>query len=259
MEHFKLPSTSGTSYYGGKSGAGTYQTIINRIPEHDVYIEPFLGFGGILRHKRPAKYSYGYDLDPKITTMWDQVKRDSHLKVQNLNGLEHLHTFNAFEKPFIYLDPPYPLDSRKSKRKVYKYEMTNFEHQFMLDLLRCLPMNMAISTYPNELYLEILKPGSIEILSGADSNQDLIAKYSDDNSKWRILQFTSSTRKGKATEWLFMNYPRPTKLHDYEYIGENYREREVIKKRVETIRRKLNKLPILQRNKILNILQEDYL
>jgi DNA adenine methylase len=33
-------------YPGGKSGAGVYQTIINLMPPHTVYIEPFLGGGG---------------------------------------------------------------------------------------------------------------------------------------------------------------------------------------------------------------------
>ena len=33
------------SYPGGKGSSGTYQNIINQIPEHDVYIEPFLGAG----------------------------------------------------------------------------------------------------------------------------------------------------------------------------------------------------------------------
>lgn len=33
------------TYKGGKAGAGVYQQIINQIPPHDVYIEPFLGGG----------------------------------------------------------------------------------------------------------------------------------------------------------------------------------------------------------------------
>jgi hypothetical protein len=41
-------------YAGGKNGAGVYQTIINLMPPHDVYIEPFLGGGAIMRQKRPA-------------------------------------------------------------------------------------------------------------------------------------------------------------------------------------------------------------
>src|SRR5215217_1661753 len=46
-----------TTYFGGKSGSGTYQTIINQIPPHRVYIELFGGMAGIFRHKREAQYS----------------------------------------------------------------------------------------------------------------------------------------------------------------------------------------------------------
>lgn len=35
------------TYFGGKAGSGTYQTIINQIPPHRVYIEPFVGGGAI--------------------------------------------------------------------------------------------------------------------------------------------------------------------------------------------------------------------
>jgi len=47
-------------YPGGKSGAGVYQTIINRMPPHRVYIEPFLGGAAIMRldsASRPATAS----------------------------------------------------------------------------------------------------------------------------------------------------------------------------------------------------------
>lgn len=35
------------SYFGGKAQDGVYQTIINQIPPHQIYIEPFLGGGAI--------------------------------------------------------------------------------------------------------------------------------------------------------------------------------------------------------------------
>ena len=42
------------SYPGGKAAPGTFQKIINLMPPHEVYIEPFLGGGAILRKKLPA-------------------------------------------------------------------------------------------------------------------------------------------------------------------------------------------------------------
>ena len=40
------------------------------------------------------------------------------------------------------------------------------------------------------------------------------------------------TRGGRlATEWVWMNYPEPIALHDYRYLGEDFREREPIKRK----------------------------
>ena len=51
------------TYPGGKAGAGVYQTIINLMPWHAVYIEPFLGGGAVMRLKRPSLVNIGMDLD----------------------------------------------------------------------------------------------------------------------------------------------------------------------------------------------------
>jgi site-specific DNA-adenine methylase len=51
------------NYPGGKNGAGVYQQLINLMPPHHTYIEPFLGSGAILRLKRPAQASIGIDAD----------------------------------------------------------------------------------------------------------------------------------------------------------------------------------------------------
>ena len=56
-------------YLGGKQQSGAYQRIINLIPPHEVYIEPFLGGGAVARFKRPARVSYGVDLAPPQMTL----------------------------------------------------------------------------------------------------------------------------------------------------------------------------------------------
>lgn len=52
------------SYAGGKEGPGVFQTIINLMPSHSTYIEPFLGNAAVMRHKKPARLNIGVDLDP---------------------------------------------------------------------------------------------------------------------------------------------------------------------------------------------------
>src|SRR5919198_2325026 len=58
------------TYPGGKNAPGVYQTIINHMPPHEVYIEPFLGSGAILRLKRPARVNIGIDADPQAIAKW---------------------------------------------------------------------------------------------------------------------------------------------------------------------------------------------
>ena len=63
-------------YPGGKNGAGVFQKLINMIPPHETYIEPFLGGGAIMRLKRPAMLNIGVDLDRAvIDRWWDAVAR----------------------------------------------------------------------------------------------------------------------------------------------------------------------------------------
>ena len=60
----------GGCYPGGKAGSGVAQRIINRMPPHQVYIEPFLGGGAVLRYKRPAALNIGIDRDPEVIARW---------------------------------------------------------------------------------------------------------------------------------------------------------------------------------------------
>ena len=65
------------SYPGGKSGAGVFQTIINLMPPHDVYVEPFLGGAAVMRMKRPASLNIGIDLvDPSELPIQALHRRD---------------------------------------------------------------------------------------------------------------------------------------------------------------------------------------
>jgi len=58
------------AYPGGKNGAGVYQRIINLMPPHDTYVEPFLGGGAVMRLKRPATLNIGLDLDRALIRAW---------------------------------------------------------------------------------------------------------------------------------------------------------------------------------------------
>jgi len=220
-------------YFGGKSGAGTYQTIINQIPTHDVYFEPFLGMGGILRHKKPAQQSFGFDLNSACIDASTKWGFGPGLTVKNTCAISFLEGEAQALGPesFIYLDPPYPLESRKSNKPVYDFELSDQEHARILAAIKTLDCNIAISTYPNGLYDKEL-------------------------GTWRKIEFQSMTRRGLSTEILFMNYTEGLPLHDDQYLGENSQTRQDIKRKLERKTKGVLKLPAAERLRFLRQLAE---
>jgi len=133
---------------------------------------------------------------------------------------------------FVYCDPPYLMKSRASGR-IYRHEMTDVQHVELLSVLKRLPCPVAISGYHSSLYAEAL--------------QD-----------WRVMTFMSMTRGGRQErEYVWMNYPEPTALHDYSYLGNNKRQRERVTRKVRTWAAGLARLPVLERQAILAKLPRD--
>lgn len=225
------------TYFGGKGSDGTYQKIINQLPPHENFISGCLGACYVMRHKRPApRLNVGVDVHPGVVDMWRaaQFPEGSDFFFYNwdvvnyLDMIEERFDLEKKEKTVIYLDPPYPLSARRCDRKRYPNEMTDEDHCRLLDTIRRMGnFRIAISSYPNEMY-DIM-------LSG-----------------WRRIEWQSQTRRGLATEVLWMNYPEQERLHDYTYLGDDFREREAIKKRVSSLRRKIQKLSPIERNALLD-------
>jgi len=213
-------------YPGGKNVNGTYHKIINLIPPHTTYIEPFLGGGAILRNKRPAKHTVGNDIDAGIFKAWQSYQMDG-LVLYHQDALQLLLTFIAADRnTFVYLDPPYPFETRKSQAQVYNHESSDDLHNRLLAMAVKATFNCMISTYPNKLYAEKLKD-------------------------WRCYEYKSITRGGNATELLYMNYPQPTELHDYQHLGKDCWDRQRIKRKIKRRIDTLAKLPILEQRAIM--------
>ncbi len=213
-------------YPGGKGGAGVYQTLINNIPPHDIYIETHLGGGAVMRYKKRARVSIGIDVDtaasglsiPGIIAINGDATRwlDSNRKILN-------------QKIFVYADPPYLMGTRKGG-KLYNFEYTVDQHIDLLNVIRSLPCKVMISGYWSELYAETL-------------------------ADWNCFSFEAQTRRGMATEWVWFNYPDPVELHDYRYLGRDFRERERIKRKIRRWSTRLDRLPTLERAALFQAIQ----
>lgn len=237
------------TYPGGKLGAGTFQRIINQIPPHRIYIEPFVGGGAILLKKRPAKESIAYDLDSGVIARlceawsvergaWNESPHASrptpHVDFQVACGLVLLKSRRFPPNAFIYVDPPY-LQTAVLSRLRYQHVLSVDDHRCLLRALKnqCCPV--MVSGYWSSLYAEEL-------------------------TDWRTIQFMSMTRGGyPCQEWLWMNYPDPQDsglLHDYRYVGKNYREREKFRRQQKRWSTRMANMTALQRMALMSVLEK---
>ena len=224
----------GASYPGGKNGAGVYQQIINQMPPHSQYIEPFLGGGAVLRHKLPAACSIGIDADGDVVAAFRRAGVPDGVTVicgDALGWLEDNRGLGA--DVLIYCDPPYVRSTRRVvNRDLYRFELTDLDHRRLLRVLRSLKCSVMVSGYWSDLYAREL-------------------------DGWRTHTFTAMTRgNSPATEWLWMNYPVPLELHDYRFLGCNFRERERIKRKKQRWFDRLSAMPALERYAVMDALAD---
>jgi len=125
------------------------------------------------------------------------------------------------------------MSTRRGKSALYKHEFgSEEEHNGLLDVLLSLPCMVVVSGYWSSLYMARLQG-------------------------WRSISFNAQTRSGKvAREFLWMNYPEPTALHDYRYLGSNFREREKINRQKKRWCMRLKKMSSLQRYALLSSIAE---
>lgn len=84
----------------------------------------------------------------------EAAERLRGVQIENRPAVEVIRRFN-FENVLIYCDPPYVLSTRC--RKQYDKEMTNEDHEELLDALLKHKGPVVISGYASELYDEMLK------------------------------------------------------------------------------------------------------
>lgn len=219
-------------YAGGKNGAGVWQTIITMIPAHTVYVEAFAGSAAIARRINPAERTILMERDPAMadrlaaalpaaTVMGcDAVPELQKLAMQDLRGW------------FFYLDPPY-LHSTRRDLALYKFEMADAVHHHLvasvLPALSAAGAQFALSGYRSAMY-------------------DAAAA----SSGWARRDFQAMTRRGVATESLWMNYdPDAITLHDLRYLGGSFRERERLKRKAGRWVEKVLAMPARERQFIL--------
>lgn len=251
-----LPCMS--SYPGGKHQSGVYQSLINQITPHDTFISAFAGKCGVLQRIRKCRRAIAIDLDPSPLDWWARRQDVELYNCDSIGWLRHefgldrygttppststpdpvsppagtpaavpslADTIGDARATFVFADPPYPHHVRSGRsRSIYRHEqLTEQDHDRILDTIVKLPCNVMICSIDNDQYHERLKD-------------------------WRTIRYTVVYRNRKqTTETAWMNYDEPRELHDYQYLGGDRREREKLRRRTRHLQERLTTLPDLEK------------
>lgn len=209
-------------YPGGKGRS--YQHVINLMPPHRRYIETHVGGGAVLRRKRPAAENIIIDLDPAVTDRW-KARGLKNVAVRTGDALRILPELNVSEEDLIYSDPPYLPETRRSQ-KYYRYDYSEADHIALLDALLTLPCKVILSGYRSDLYERRL-------------------------SGWSRTDYEALTHRGLVVESAWTNFEPGCVLHDYRYIGGDFREREASKRRRDNLFQRITSVKPIERNAVL--------
>jgi DNA adenine methylase len=247
------------TYPGGKGVV--FRNIINEMPPHKTYVEAFVGGGAVALNKRPAERNILIDLDAEVIAAWlghlvrnggAAAPPDSTMgaaiatcgdtsgylviaadatrwELYRADALRLLPLLRLGKDALVYADPPYLFDVRLSDRYMYRHELGLPEqHTALIGNLDQLNCKVMISGYWSGLYAGLLTDG------------------------WRSYSFKSRDRGGNIREeYVWCNFPEPARLHDYSFLGDNFRERERIKRKAARWANRFQNLPTLERRAIL--------
>lgn len=217
------------TYPGGKGRV--YQRIISLMPPHATYIETHLGGGAVLKHKRPARRSVGIDIDADVIERWRTLEV-AGLELFHGCAIAFLRTFPFSGDELVYADPPYWPDARRRAR-CYRHDCTPEQHIELLDTMLSLPCRVMISGYQNPVYDEVL-------------------------SSWARHLITNQTQAGPVEEALWTNFEPDHLLHDYSYVGADFRERERIQRSRRSQVERLRRIPPVERAAMLSDIAETF-
>ena len=231
------------NYLGRKGASGLYQFIINKMPKHDIFIDCFMGTGFISSIKKPAVKNYGIELSSALCSKLSML--DLNIDIINGDVFNELlpllkSTMFARKDICIYVDPPYLAETRTAFEKCqYEYELTNGQHRQLLSMLE-----QISKEYPNVFIL----------LSGYKS--DLYMSMLD---QWHYFETQCMSRGGVRTESLWCNFnPDDYVKHQYDYIGQDFTDRQRIKRKSKRLINKLKNMGEDERNYILLEIEKEF-
>lgn len=112
-----------------------------------------VGCKGNWRRHKHGKRSIILDIKP--FNLFEASQRLLSVQLENRDAFKLMREFDS-EDTLFYLDPPYVLSTRTTK-KGYNHEMTNENHQEFAELLYSLNGFVVLSGYPSKIYEELFE------------------------------------------------------------------------------------------------------
>jgi len=222
-------------YKGNKNIAGYREQIKSVVKPHDMFIELFAGSAAVSHFlSTPPAKTWLNDLWPGAVEHF--VYSGHGMKITHFDAIDLLQSFLATpagSKLLFFADPPYLHSTRPNSTEIYVNEPDNDWHVRFLE---------CIQNYPHDI-----------ILTHPDC--DLYSKYlAHWNSKTVKVRYHNKT----SVERIYYNFPEPVELFDYTSCGQNRTDRQRIKRQVNNFIRKLEDMPALQRNHILELINSNF-
>ena len=156
----------------------------------------FNGVGGfsctkLIRNNMIRSVSDYLSLIPHLEEIHNRLR---NVVVENKDALELILKYDDNDV-FFYLDPPYIQSTRRSNQK-YMIEMSDKDHEKMIDLILKSKAKIMLSGYDNEIYNNLVENG------------------------WSRLELESPNSCSDAIEYVWINYEIPHKTKDIKEIFE---------------------------------------
>jgi len=219
------------TYPGRKAGAGTWQQIVSQIPKCETFIEAMAGSAFISSLVEGCKLVVN---DLNRSTIDKLRYTADNVTFENVCYKSLLKKYaKGNQSTVFYFDPPYLMETRSYKKPIYKHEWNEKDHREFLKLIVTIKNPVLLSHYPCKLYDTALK-------------------------NWRKIQYNTMTRAGVRKENLYMNFPQPVLLQCFNQVGENFTDRQRIKRKVERFTNKLKRETAQERAAILSCIIENF-
>lgn len=184
-----------------------------------------------MRNKLMAEQTIAIDVDPAIIEAW---------RALSVNGIEFLQgdaavilpTLNLASSDLVYADPPYVPSTRRTP-KYYRHDYDDADHRHLLAVLRRLDCMVVLSGYRSEI-------------------------YDREIGDWHRRDYETVTHRGVVTESVWTNFIPGAVLHDYSHVGSTFRQREAIRRRLNSIVRQLQTADPIERNAALAMVAASY-